>query len=140
MSRIIKFRGFFQADLDLGRPILFEQKQIDGEWFWVCKEDNLIQYPFADVLFDGDFIPQQFTGLTDKDGSEIFEGDIVLYSSIGWTMYSARNCKIHWSNKDVAFVIKSLDGAFTWSLSNELAKNSLKVVGNIYQNPDLLKS
>ena len=77
-----------------------------------------------------DVIPEtigQYTGLTDKNGTKIFEGDIVKHS-IG------------------TFVVKFLNGTFLSSLTedNYLSflceiHNQCKVIGNIHDNPELLK-
>ena len=80
----------------------------------------------------------QFTGLNDKNGTPIFEGDIVSYNrGIGnWT--GKRLTTIHqiiFTNEINAFVMKDGNGYIKlrkhWNYEYE-------VLGNIYENPELL--
>lgn len=77
----------------------------------------------------------QFTGLTDKNGTKIFEGDILNYKD---TLYSYDS--VNW---EVIFY----SGAFFMAgLPRKIRiyhigdrQDSIEVIGNIYDNPDLLK-
>lgn len=75
----------------------------------------------------------QYTGLTDRNGKEIYEGDIVEACSQG----EHRKCEVAWSEKTVSFFLKHSVGP--WSLSGAWGKESCEVIGNIYDNPELLK-
>ena len=69
----------------------------------------------------------QFTGLTDKNGKKIFEGDIVRDKTNG-VIY-----QISYSNDSAMFIKKSV---LRSSLGNPL---HLEVIGNIHDNPEPLK-
>ena len=85
---------------------------------------HLIGVDFEDL---DHYILMQFTGLLDKNGKEIYEGDIVKLSEPKdkWSQI----CKVEW--KDFAFQIDNAP------LSGILNYTKYEVVGNIYENPEL---
>jgi hypothetical protein len=74
--------------------------------------------------------PQQFTGLKDKNGVEIYEGDIVKYRT--HPMKTSKGI-IVWSKNEPA--LKILDDHIYYSLGSA---NIIEVIGNIHENPELL--
>ena len=80
-----------------------------------------------------DFILMQFTGLLDKNSKEIYEGDIVQYFD---TAFAPREI----------FSIDFVNGMFYLKSAEDEEYNSdmntapLEVIGNIYENKNLLKS
>jgi uncharacterized phage protein (TIGR01671 family) len=75
------------------------------------------------------WIVMQYTGLKDANGKEIYEGDIVEF-------FNGNTYKVAF--EDGCFV---LDGKRFWHGNNELYSyyNTIKIIGNIYENPELLK-
>lgn len=78
---------------------------------------------------------QQYTGLRDRNGREIYEGDIV--SMFGGTQFSV----VEWDDKFGLYrIYLQLSGAS--DVGEELLGNHLNVVeviGNIYENPELIE-
>ncbi len=73
----------------------------------------------------------QFTGLFDKQGVEIYEGDIVKFKvRIIGDRYEEENLSVIYKNG--CFIIKNTHILSDWYMY-------CKVIGNIYQNPELLE-
>lgn len=78
-----------------------------------------------------------FIGVTDREGKEIFEGDIVEYT---WARYEpgweTTTGEVYFS-EGIFYIDRLMEFAMN---DCNFAKDSLKVLGNIYQNPELLKN
>ena len=98
---------------------------------------------------DGSLILCQFTGLKDKNGVEIWEGDILLSTN---DMYPD-GFKSKWAAKhavmydpDIATFGMSDDGYLPLSMTFDQdyrggeGKTIFKVIGNIHENPELLET
>ena len=76
----------------------------------------------------------QSTGLKDKNGKEIFEGDIVDYKG--------REAVVKWHGSYASFIYRFVDGlqerVSKWD-PLFLACYNFEVIGNIYENPELLE-
>jgi len=81
------------------------------------------------ILYQGEYELMQFTGLLDKTGKEIYEGDLVRDTDNGLE-FEVRNNGISF----YAFIPSQ-------SLALDLVKGETcyEVIGNIYENPEMLK-
>lgn len=83
-------------------------------------------YDFVGDDATKDIIVQQFTGLKDRNGKEIYEGDIVRLGK------NQKHCIVVWNEIMAGYMIR--DGGLT----NELV--FYEVIGNIYETPELLEA
>ena len=94
-----------------------------------------------DPSYDFDEI-QQFTGLFDKSGKEIYERDIVKYTRHDDYLMDSFVKKVLWNNELATFGLLS-DSGFILPFSDHSELDidvlpHLEVIGNIYENPELL--
>ncbi len=86
----------------------------------------------------------QFTGLIDKNGVEIFEGDIFKYTEHKGYLLSSFTAEVVFREGAFSYIKTSgmFDVATPFSEHDELEVDFLshiEVIGNIHQNPELLK-
>ena len=137
----------------MNRHILFRAKRKDnGEWVYgyyatqsnhACFQSELkytsfiLKDEFMDWGLGGlaeyEVIPEsvgQFTGLTDKNSNKIFEGDIVKCLSLenGYV-----NKEVYYAEDRARFVLGSLGSDYDFE-----EYINVEVIGNIYDNPELL--
>ena len=89
-------------------------------------------FPVSSRLGKG--ILMQYTGLKDKNGKEIYEGDI-LYVRYG---PDALGGKQGGQYKTVSWKVSGNKGRTGFNLSSAI-KNNYEIIGNIYENPELIK-
>ena len=89
----------------------------------------------TDITFDFDTPFCQFTGLLDKQGKEIYEGDIVILTNV-LTDNDKKICEAVMDGWQSIF--ETVNDGF-YCLMGNTAQAYREVIGNIYENPDLLK-
>ena len=122
------------------REILFRGKRTDnGEWIEgdIHKNTEFSKahiHPSGERVMSFEIIPEtvgQYTGLTDKNGKKIFEGDLIRSTETGETAI------VQWFSEHSAFMIwckTSNQVGFLY----ECEKSIIEVIGNIHDNPELI--
>ena len=126
---------------------------VKNEWLASSNKDALPYYGFALVgevmtvqsppiwsLDEGNVV-EQFTGLKDINGTEIYEGDIIIQKSLGSNKSECRG-KITYKEDHAAFMFEVYERGkpVMWLFLNEFnPEKTCEVIGNIHENPELLE-
>lgn len=122
------------------REYIFRGKTEDGEWVYgyvdaTAYKDLVVIHTDATTYKVLPNTVGQYTGLDDVNGEEIYEGDIVRYRLTDERYkknprYS--NLLIHYDGRQARFVA----GNIYW---DTLRFDKVEVIGNIYDNPELIE-
>lgn len=116
------------------REILFKGKRVDnGEWVYgylikgaarYVIQESIAQYPQYDVIPE---TVSQYTGLEDKNGKKIFEGDIMKnkLGGVGIVKYS----------KYAEFILDFIDDC-TCTSFNPVTLRNYEVIGNVFDEKE----
>lgn len=126
-QRTIKFRAWDGKGMREVRSLhnIHSQVNIHAD---LCHNKN-DPYPPAVIEAVYDLVLMQYTGLKDKNGKEIYEGDIVESTILGKKFRG----EVHWET--MCYRVKEDDLDVTLGHDKEATR---KVIGNIYENPDLI--
>jgi len=109
-----------------GNPYIYPQNVIEEDGHHVVLDTDEAFWVVPETV-------EQFTGLTDKNGVKIFEGDIVKFQHNGiWEIFS-----VIWEG--VGFSYKPIEKIYTVSMIFSDNEEAPEVIGNIHDNPELLK-
>lgn len=126
------------------REILFRGKHKNGFWCYgnlnINSQGVTIITPGETALGKyGAVIPEtvgQYTGLTDKNGKKIFEGDIIKDHSFTIDDFS----KVVYDTENAQFSLADCDEICDTMEEWERYREDYEIVGNVYDNPELVES
>jgi uncharacterized phage protein (TIGR01671 family) len=138
MNREIKFRTWNPDDKRMEYPLVFA----------ICsngKLQPLIKCSDNNRAYK-DYPLMQYTGLKDKNGKEIYEGDIVnigIINGSGKLPYDGKEkeriVQVIWSEFRSSFAIKFNENANTDLFNYARNGKEFEIIGNIFENPELIQ-
>ncbi len=92
---------------------------------------------YNDYFDTEDMILMQYTGLKDKNEKEIYEGDILEYKTREYLTDEiyCKNFVVKWNQKTASYILRNSET----TLSLNYVYLTSEVIGNIYDNPELLE-
>ena len=122
--REIKFRAWDKVC----REMFYNSELANGDMMVICL-DGEIQLSDDDTYKPDDFILMQYTGLKDKNGKEIYERDITKDPD-------GNAFEVIWNKGAASFELQNKTSHF---LFVQRYIDMFEVIGNTYENPDLLE-
>jgi len=138
MGREIKFRAWVPRDSKMFSvtSITFSGTGVRAiATFRPVSKRDRTYVPTTNRVLAGHFELMQYTGLKDKNGVEIYEGDVV--AMFGRSQYS----EVFWAADAGGWMVWAIDSGASSLREGFLAHYQItaEVVGNVYENPDLLQ-
>lgn len=132
--RDIKFRAYIKdtnkrVPSEINKIVEVKSLHLGSRKAIIGYSKSSSNYGNYSISFD-DIELMQYTGLHDKNGEEIYEGDIVYVAS------EDENAFILWDKETARYIIQFK--GWCVDFDNYYGKE-LEVIGNIYDNPDLLE-
>jgi uncharacterized phage protein (TIGR01671 family) len=136
----IKFRAWDEDNERMGRvEDYLNIKPTNGKEYWMCKA-------FGDFMFmalSHEWKLMQYTGLKDKNGKEIYEGDILKPYDVSDNQFLSVIIMKHgcfgYDSSGGDFVPLGRNHHYFNLMEGSHQSHILEIIGNIYENPEILK-
>lgn len=128
MSREIKFRGW-----DSVNEVMLPVESINFREGYVSLNEG--DNSLTDTLEMIELM--QYTGLKDKNGKEIYEGDIVSFYNDEEYRFKSTNALVIYDSAAFMLEHKKLGKEYLGEM--DIENMCIKIIGNIYENPELLR-
>lgn len=124
--RSLKFRVW-----DIERECYLDETELagitpDGKYIFYIEEEEISRLEVGE-----NYIVEQYTGLKDKNGKEVYEGDVVRDGK-------GEKCRVEWNESEAHFGLYAGEQMeltdFIWMRGEDL-----EVIGNVHENSELLK-
>ena len=121
-NRLLKFRAWVKEQNRMIKVFGFNEHLIfEQTWDSPSIKENIFEIEDCHIM--------QFTGLKDKNGKEIYEGDIIVEEN-------SKRYVVKWE-EDTSCSSNSSSCGFCWSKEDA---TYTEVIGNIYENPELTQT
>lgn len=133
--REIKFRGLcaISKEMVFG-DLIHGVSHKEGQVFILPNKHDLAYAKHCDPLDGVRVIPEtvgQFNGRKDKNGREVFDGDLVQTKHQDLA-------KVIWHNEFTCFCYETIDKEIKGELQFVFNDSEVEIVGNIHENPELI--
>lgn len=134
--RTIKFRAWDEQNKIMHNDFQFIKSGDEGnDWIVFTSDKQTLQdsiHPFENPYFGQQLKIMEYTGLKDKNGKEIFEGDILKTET-------EKPMVVGWSERFASFILNREGWAFSHWFGESCDPEKCEIIGDIHQNTELLK-
>lgn len=129
MNREIKFRAWSEELLEM----IYAGERSSNEQHWLDFRGSLLvlmEEQDEDYPREVNAVLMQFTGLKDKNGREIYEGDILMPDNI----------MVVWREELASFALRKDGWMYDHYFGEAIDAGHCEIIGNIFENPELLNN
>ena len=127
--RELKFRAWIKNYNCYADVLGFEQDRLFVQFQSGERAQHRLYVPIEDCVLE------QYTGLKDKNGKKIYEGDIVLDRYDGDDAFIVK-----WDKDAVSFILTDTDNIICVNFYDYFPDKDLEIIGNIHENKEPLET